>query len=302
MQVPSGFPTIYVISDSLGETARAVAQAACAQFGVLSPRIVVKRKVKSFEEVRDYLQDLLEEHSEKSQDIPEHPRRLVVFFTLVNGEMRDKVSAFIDDNPEIYGVDLLTRAIDAVAEISGLVPNSSPGALRVADINYFHRVEAMEFTIEHDDGRNPQDLLKADIVLIGVSRTSKTPLSIYLAQHGLHVANIPLDADTNPPAELEKVDKTRLFGLMSTPDVLEGIRSRRLGSAASVAGKYADPEYIYNDLERAREVMRRLGCYVIRTDGKAVEETAQEVMAYYLKHHPAPADVMILAASSHMKK
>lgn len=282
------FPTIHVISDSIGETARSVAQAASAQFGVTNPKIEILSKVKSFEQVKNYLEEHSEYHIEQLGD-----DRLLVFYTLVHGEMRDKVSAYIDGQDNIYGVDLLTSAIDAIADISGITPNSSPGALRVADINYFHRVEALEFTIEHDDGRNPQDLSKADIVLIGVSRTSKTPLSIYLAQHGFHVANIPLDADTEPPAELFDVETTRMFGLMSTPDVLEGIRQRRLGTAGNVAGKYADLEYIYNDLERARSLMRKLGCYIIRTDGKAVEETAQEIISFYMRTHTVPSDAMI---------
>lgn len=282
------FPTIHVISDSIGETARSVAQAASAQFGVTDPKIEVLGKVKSYEQVRDYLEEHTQYHIEQLGD-----DRLLVFYTLVHGEIRDKVSAYIDEQENIYGVDLLTSAIDAIADISGLLPNSSPGALRVADINYFHRVEAIEFTIEHDDGRNPQDLHKAEIVLVGVSRTSKTPLSIYLAQHGFHVANIPLDADTKPPRELFEVDPTRVFGLMSTPDVLEGIRSRRLGAAGTVAKRYADLEYIYDDLERARALMRKLGCYVVRTDGKAVEETAQEIMSLYMRSHPMPSDAMI---------
>lgn len=282
------FPTIHVISDSIGETARAVVQAASAQFGVLNPKIEVLGKVKSFEQVKSYLEKHSKYHIEQLGD-----NRLLVFYTLVHGEMRDKVSAYIDNQDYIYGVDLLTSAIDAIADISGLSPNSSPGALRVADINYFHRVEALEFTIEHDDGRNPQDLKKADIVLLGVSRTSKTPLSIYLAQHGFHVANIPLDADTEPPKEIYDVDATRLFGLMSTPDVLEGIRSRRIGEAGKIAKNYADLEYIYDDLERARALMRKLGCYVIRTDGKAVEETAQEILSLYMRSHPLPSDAMI---------
>lgn len=282
------FPTIHVISDSIGETARSVAQAASAQFGITSPKIEVLRKVKSFEQVKEYLEEHSRYHIEQLGD-----DRLLVFYTLVHSEMRDKVSAYIDEQENIYGVDLLTGAIDAIADISGIEPNSSPGALRVADINYFHRVEALEFTIEHDDGRNPQDLDKADIVLIGVSRTSKTPLSIYLAQHGFHVANIPLDADTEPPKELSLIDPTRIFGLMSTPDVLEGIRSRRIGSAGNVAKNYADLEYIYDDLEQARALMRRLGCFVIRTDGKAVEETAQEIISLYARSHKLPSDAMI---------
>lgn len=92
-----------------------------------------------------------------------------------------------------------------------------------------------------------------------MSRSSKTPTSIYLAQQGYKVSNIPLDPSTKPPKEVYEVDRTRLFGLMTTADVLVGIRQRRLGNAAVAASQYADPEYVYEDLERARALMRKLG-------------------------------------------
>lgn len=284
----AGFPTIHVVSDSIGETARSMAQASAAQFGVTNPKVEVLGKVKSFEQVRDHLSEHARLHVERLGE-----KKLLVFYTLVHGEIRDKVSAWIQEQPNICGVDLLTSAIDAIAQVSGLTPDSTPGALRVTDINYFHRVEALEFTIEHDDGRNPQDLTKADMVLLGVSRASKTPLSIYLAQHGYHIANVPLDPDTEPPHQIFDVDRTRLFGLMTSPEVLADIRTRRLGNARAAAGAYADLEYIYSDLERARELMRRLGCIVVRTDRRAVEETAQEILSHYLRNHPSPADMII---------
>ena len=162
----------------------------------------------------------------------------------------------------------------------------------MADQSYFRRIEAIEFTIAHDDGRNPQDLPLADIVLLGVSRSSKTPTSIYLSQQGYKVANIPLDPATEPPAELFDVDRTRLFGLMTTPEVLVGIRERRLGNAAGVASRYADPSFVYEDLEAARALMRRLGAIVIHTENRAVEETAQEIMRYYERIHPVQTGIM----------
>ena len=124
-------------------------------------------------------------------------------------------------------------------------------------------------------------------MLLGVSRSSKTPVSIYLSQQGYKVANIPLDPSTEPPREIYDVDRTRLFGLMTTPDVLVGIRRKRLGNASGVASKYADPEYVYQDLERARALMRKLGCIVVHTENKALEETAQEILRYYERVHPS---------------
>lgn len=276
----SAFPTVHVVSDSVGETARTVAQAAAAQFGVRNPKIEVFGKMKTFDQVKSILDDHVAYHVEHLGD-----ERLLIFYTLVDPDLRDAVSAYISAHENMHGVDLLTEAITAMAAVSGLEPNDTPGVLRVADLAYFNRVAALEFTIEHDDGRNPQDLAKADIVVIGVSRTSKTPVCIYLAQHGFSVANVPLDLHTEPPRELFEVDPTRIFGLMSTPDVLTSIRSRRIGQAVAVAGSYADPEYIHEDLEAARALMRKLGCYVIRTDGKAIEETSQEILDLYAKTH-----------------
>ena len=123
-------------------------------------------------------------------------------------------------------------------------------------------------------------------MLLGVSRSSKTPTSIYLAQQGYKVSNIPLDPATEPPRELLDVERTRLFGLMTTAEVLIGIRQRRLGNASVVASSYADPEYVYQDLEKARALMRKLGCIVIHTENRAVEETAQEILRYYERAHP----------------
>lgn len=174
--------------------------------------------------------------------------------------------------------------------------------LRVVDHNYFKRIGALEFTIAHDDGQNPEDLTKADIVLLGVSRSSKTPLSIYLAQQGLRVANVPLDPTTEPPSQIYDVDRTRLFGLMITPEVLLDIRAQ--------AHQEGGGEGRRRPVRHAREELRRsgvhlprpgsqpapscagLGCIVVHTEGRAVEETAQEILRYYERSHPSNTDII----------
>ena len=280
-------PTIHVISDSVGVTAQAVARAAAAQFGVNDPKIEVLPKVQSFEQVRSFLDEHAAYHVHTLGD-----DRLLVFFTLVDRAMSEQTAAYIAEHDNILGVDIMTGAIEAISELSGLRPTSRPGSLREANEVYFRRIEAIEFTIAHDDGRNPQDLALADMVLLGVSRSSKTPLSIYLSQQGYKVANVPLDPSTEPPAQIYEVDRTRLFGLMTTADVLTDIRQRRLGNAALVAASYADLEYIYEDLEKARALMRKLGCIVIHTEKRAVEETAQEILRYYERSHPSATDII----------
>lgn len=280
-------PTIHIISDSVGVTAQAVARAAAAQFGVKDPNIEVLSKVKSFEEVRDFL----EAHTRHHQEVFGDPSMLV-FFTLVNGSIRDRVADYVSGHPTIVAVDLMTDAVGAIAQMSGLKPTSKPGSLRAVDLSYMKRIEALEFAIGHDDGRNPEGLLEADIVLVGVSRSSKTPVSVYLAQQGFKVANVPLDPSTAPPRQLYEVDHTRLFGLVTSPEVLSSIRQRRIGKASAIAPRYADLEFVYEDLDAARALMRKLGCIVVNTENRAVEETAQEILRYYERAHPTSLDII----------
>ena len=229
-------PTIHVVSDSVGLTAQAMARAAAAQFGVTNPNIEVLPHVRSFEEVKQFIAEHGELHKRLCGD-----ENLLIFYTLVDGDLRRTLSDYCESLPNVVAVDLMTDAMNAIAKLSGQTPSKRPGGLHVADQHYFRRIEAIEFTIAHDDGRNPQEMSQADIVLLGVSRSSKTPTSIYLAQQGYKVSNIPLDPSTEPPREVFDVDRTRLFGLMTTADVLVGIRQSRLGNAAVAASKYADP-------------------------------------------------------------
>lgn len=277
----NNFPTVHVISDSVGETAKTVATAACAQFGITDPKIEVFGKVRSIEQIEELLDKHKKDHIEKGVD-----SRLLVFFTIVSSEIRAGVKQIVDSDPDIYAVDLLTGAVNVISEMTGFKPQATPGTLRALDPVYYRKIAALEFTIEHDDGRNPADLSRADIVIIGVSRTSKTPTSIYLAQSGYCVANVPLDTKTEPPKQLYDVDPKRLFGLMSTPDVLAEIRRRRIGDRATIlASEYSDIDSIYEDLEASREFMRQLGCVVVRTDGRAIEETAQKILDFYHAWH-----------------
>lgn len=146
-------PTIHIISDSIGETAQVVARAAAAQFGVTSPHLEIFSKVKSFEEVRGYLLEHARHHEEVLGD-----DRMLVMYTLVNADIREPLQGFLAEHPNIVAVDVLTAAVAAVSEMSGMEPVGKPGMLRVVDHNYFKRIGALEFTIAHDDGQNPEDL------------------------------------------------------------------------------------------------------------------------------------------------
>ncbi len=284
VQNDSPLPTIHVISDSVGATAVALARAAAGQFGITEPYIETLSKVRDFVEIEAFLDRHQRHHLERFGN-----GGIVVFYTLVDAQLREQVRAACEKRG-IFGVDIMSAPLNALSEASGMVPSRDPGMMRMVDDHYFRRIAAMEFTVDHDDGRNPQDLPQADIVLLGVSRSSKTPISIYMGLEGYKVANVPLALGMEPPAEIYQCDPSRIFGLMTTPEVLVGIRRRRLGTsgrgAGSVAASYAEPEMVYQDLEEARALMRKLGCIVVRTDNRAVEETAQEILRYYEMAHP----------------
>lgn len=274
-------PTVQIISDSGGWTAQYILRAAASQFGDFNPTFNVLADVSSITQIIEFL----ESEAKFFKEVWDRDE-LVVFYTLVDRELCKQLESYLDDHPEIHAVDFMSGALFAISQVSGLNPVMVPGQMHVTDTAYFKKIEAIEFTIRHDDGMRPEELTKADIVLLGVSRSGKTPTSVYLSQLGLRVANIPLDPMSEPPYQLFDVDPSRIFGLMTTPEVLTGIRKRRLGKAMGVAGSYADPEEVAIDLEKARKLMRKLGCIVIHTENRAVEETAQEILSYYMMSHP----------------
>ncbi len=276
-----GFPVIHVISDSVGTTAQTLIRAATACFDVYDPAMEILPRVDSAQGMIDDLDEHVRFHRERGIS------PFILYYTLVGVEQRRALEYYVQENSDIVvAVDVMGDALKALTQATGKDAQFIPGRQHSVNEYYFRRIEAMEFTISHDDGRNPQDLPEADIVLIGVSRSSKTPLSIYLSQMGYKVANVPLDPQSEPPKEIYKVDASRLFGLIISPDILSNIRKRRLGNASNVAASYADLECVYQDLESARALMRKLGCLVIRTDNRAIEETAQEIIRYYESAHP----------------
>ncbi len=277
-----GFPTLHIISDGAGTTAVTAARAAAANYSVTNPTIELLPDVSDADMVRRELEEHLAHHRTYYGIEP-----FIIFYTSAGKEISSVIDAFADANDEVIAVDILRAPTQALIQATGVVPHAKAGALRALNDTYFKRIEAIEFTIAHDDGCMPEELTKADIVLVGVSRTSKTPTSIYLSQQGYKVANVPLDPLTEPPSQLFDVEPSRIFGLMTVPEVLVDIRKRRLGEAGGVARSYADYEQVCRDLEKARALMRKLGCIVVRTDNRAIEETAQEILRYFTNLHPS---------------
>ena len=246
-------PLIYVISDSLGGTAEMVARAAVSQFDGGRSEI---RRIPYVNTV-EHLEAVLNEAS---------AARAIVAYTVVLPEMKQRLEELIKEK-NLVAVDILGPMIDAIAQYYGLVPKLKAGLLWQMDEQYFRRVEATEFAVKYDDGKDPRGLPLADIVLIGVSRTSKTPLSMYLAHKRIKVANVPLVPEVPLPKELMQLPPKKIVAALG------------LASNAS----YASMERIYMELEYAEGIIKKLGCPVIDVTNKAVEETASRILEIYNK-------------------
>lgn len=261
--------TILIISDALGNTAYGVALAALGQFDPDSARIVRLSKISNLSQVEEHFIDYRYE-----------PGKFVVMQTIATPSLRRDVAKYLVEH-DILFIDALGPAIDLVADLTGLTPKGIPGVTHRVDERYFERIEAMEYFVEHDDGRGADDLSQADIVLLGISRTGKTPLSMYLAFQGYRVANIPLMHGVEPPASVYDLDPAKLFGLISTTGIVSSIRQTRIGEevARGYMGTYASPEHVSLEMDEAHALMRRLGCFIVRTDKRAIEETASEIIS-----------------------
>jgi hypothetical protein len=202
----------------------------------------------------------------------------VICHTIVDPDLREAL-LFQAEQFDIPAIDVMGQMIHAVENVSGMVPKLKPGLIHRLDEDYFKRVAAVEFAVKYDDGKNPWGLLKADIVLVGVSRTSKTPLSMYLAHKRIKVANVPMVPEIAPPEQLFKVPTERIVGLIIDPAKLNGIRAERLVSMGlDPASCYADFERITQEVEYAKSIMHQLKCPIIDVSNKAIEETANKIL------------------------
>ncbi|NLJ57487.1 MAG: kinase/pyrophosphorylase [Tissierellia bacterium] len=258
---------IYAVSDSIGETAEQVARAVMRQFDTTK---FVIRKI-SYVSEKEEIDELINKATQENS---------FIVFTLVVEELRD----YLTEQAAIHNisaVDIMTPVLLPLVKQLGLSPKNEPGLLRKLDERYFKKVEAVEFAVKYDDGKDTRGILLADIVLIGVSRTSKTPLSMYLANKNKKVANIPLVPEVSIPEELKEISPKKIIGLTLNMDNLNKIRKERLKAMGLNANaNYAKMERIIEELEYADQVMKRLKCKVIDTTNKAVEETASIILDY----------------------
>ncbi len=200
-------------------------------------------------------------------------------FTLVDDRVVDELKDAAAEM-QVTTVDLLGPLFSHLAQHLRSEPFARVGQLHGYTDEYFDRVDAVEFAVRHDDGAEIHNIDEADVVLVGVSRTSKTPLSMYLAQRGLKACNVPLVPGVEPPNELLELPPEKVFGLMISVDTLMTIRETReesLGTEVSVSG-YSDPSVIASELDMARRLFRKQGWRVVPISGRAVEETASRIL------------------------
>jgi hypothetical protein len=258
---------ITICSDSVGETAEAVVRATIRQFDAHQVKTKRIGHIKHEDEIRAIMEEVAKNGG-------------FVAYTLVQPELREMMKEE-SIRLGVRAVDIMGPMMQAFIDTFNDSPRREPGLLHQLDEDYFRRVEAIEFAVKCDDGRDTSALLKADLLLIGISRTSKTPLSIFLAHKGLKVSNLPLVPEVKVPKELFLVPANRIFGVTMNAEHLLKIRTERLKAVGLPYGaKYATLERITEELEYAHALMKQIGCTVIDVTDRAIEETAGIIMSY----------------------
>lgn len=254
---------LHVVSDSTGETAARLVLALEAQF-----------PEQPFEEVRHPRVESVDDLALAVNRAKGRPA--VVVYTLVKPDLREAMRQLCR-RAKIHYCDLLGHPIDAVARVSGQAAKMTPGARPALDSAYFKRIEAIEFAVKFDDGMG-KGLREADIVLVGVSRTSKTPLSIYLGYLGYKTANVPIVKGIEPPADLFEIEPAKIVGLTIDAQRLAEIRAARARTMGASKRRYAELVEIYEELDQAAAIHRRLGCPVLEVSEASIEETAYRIV------------------------
>lgn len=260
---------VYIVSDGTGDTAEKVVRAAFRQFRGHLVHLRTFSHVTRAEQLAGLMRRAAKHNA-------------LVVTTLVRREMRELAARMATDLG-IRHLDLIGQLLVELEAFLSQEAVGVPGLFRQADETYFRRIEAVEFTVKADDGKDARMLREADIVLVGVSRTSKTPLSTFLAHKGFKVGNVPIVLDREPPPELFAIEQRRIFALLIEPEALQNIRKVRLRSMGMPEHtNYGDMDYILAELEWARDLYKRNPQWpVIDVTNKAVEETAATILEIF---------------------
>lgn len=259
---------VYVVSDSIGETAELVARAAASQFN--QTRIEIRRI--------PYVDDKMtvDEVVELASQV-----NAIIAFTIVIPEIKEYLIEQAKKF-QVEVVDIMWPMLEKLSKLTKQKPRFEPGLVHRLDDDYFRKIEAIEFAVNYDDGRDPKGILRADIVLIGVSRTSKTPLSQFLAHKRFKVANVPIVPEVEPPEELFKISPDKCIGLVISAEKLIEIRTERLRALGlKEDANYANMERIKMELDYAEKVMNKIGCRKVDVSNKAIEEIGNIIASMF---------------------
>ncbi len=263
--IPPAPPPIYIVSGGIAASGEQLVRTALAQFPESRVPVIAVGHVRHLEQIEDAVTQAAATGGTIVHTLVESPLRRA----LVRLAQQQRVAA----------IDLMGPLLSRLAETLGLDPIGRPGLYRQLHQLYFDRVTAIEFSLAHDDGQRSEDWPLADVVLAGVSRVGKTPLSVYLSVLGWKVANAPLVLGVAPPSDLLQLDRQRVIGLTIEPGQLlvhRQRRQRRLGAPGPSA--YTDPHAILEEMEGARDMFRRGGFSVIDVTDKPIETSAQEII------------------------
>lgn len=257
--------TIFVLSDGTGETADQMIKAALVQYVRDGLKIIRYKNVRNEAQVASVFEEA-------------HQLRAVLVYTVVSDNLRIFIQK-LSEQSGVPSVDLLGPLLGLLSQFLPKDPHSQPGLFHQVNEYYFRRIEAIEFTVKHDDGRYADNLVEADIILVGLSRTSKTPLSIYLSYKGWKVANVPVVKGIALPEKLFQVDQRKIVGLIIDAETLCHIRRERLiKMGEDPSGEYASLDHVIDEIEWCKDIYRKNRRWpVFDVTGKALEETAAEV-------------------------
>ena len=273
---------VYIISDGTGETASAMARAALVQYQNLDINIVRCKNVRTIDQMLSIIDEVFQ-------------KRGLLIHTLASSTLRKKIKDECNEKA-VPCVDLLGPILNEMdSYFNKTNKTKESGLLRTTDDKYYKRIEAIEYTVKHDDGKSTLALDEADIVLVGISRTSKTPLSIFLSHKGWKVANVPLVYGQKLPDELFEIDQRKIVGLIIDEDNLYRIRRKRLEKfRQDPGGEYASMAYISKEIEYANSLFQKNRKWpVFNVTDRALEETAAEIIRIVATRMDLPYDALL---------
>ncbi len=259
---------IFIVSDATGSTCEMVVKAALSQFRTTDVHLHRVRYVRTEKEIMNVVREVMEVDG-------------IIAYTLVSNELRELIYSE-GRKCAVPTIDVMGPLLSRFTDYLEISPMAVPGMFRSLNKKYYKRIECIDFAVKHDDGKKTGDLYKADIIIVGPSRTSKTPISIYLAYRDYKVVNIPMIVGIDPPEELFQINQNKIVGLTITPSRLKTIREVRASRYTHIQlSEYIDVELIRKELKNCMQIYNKHNWKIVDVTSKSIEEAATEVMRLF---------------------